>query len=155
MTAGKLIGIDTSTFAAGQLVYLGSNGTITGTPAVAPANNVRLGQILRVQGVNGSMYVKPDNGYELEELHNVSASLAPTGSVLAYNGTVWYPTLTPSITASYALTASYVETAQSSSYFIMSNYATNNYADDTTAAAGGVPLGGVYRSGNMLLVRIS
>jgi hypothetical protein len=30
-----------------------------------------------------------------------------------------------------------------------------NYADDTAAAAGGVPLGGLYRNGNFILIRIS
>jgi hypothetical protein len=58
-------------------------------------------------------------------------------------------------TASYALTASYVEQAQSSSYYVMSNWSTNNFADDTAAAAAGVPLGGIYRTGNIVVVRIS
>jgi hypothetical protein len=39
--------------------------------------------------------------------------------------------------------------------FVISNYASLNYADDTAAAAGGVPLGGVYRNGNFLMIRIS
>lgn len=30
-----------------------------------------------------------------------------------------------------------------------------NYADDTAAAAGGVPVGGVYRNGSALMVRVS
>jgi hypothetical protein len=30
-----------------------------------------------------------------------------------------------------------------------------NYADDTAAAAGGVPLGGLYRNGNFILIRLS
>ena len=29
-----------------------------------------------------------------------------------------------------------------------------NFADDTAAAAGGVPLGGLYRSGNVISIRI-
>lgn len=29
-----------------------------------------------------------------------------------------------------------------------------NFADDTAAAAGGVPLGGIYRSGNFIVIRI-
>jgi hypothetical protein len=59
------------------------------------------------------------------------------------------------LTASYAQTASYTQTAQTASYCIMQNYATNEYLNDTAAAAGGIPLGGLYRSGNMVLVRIS
>ena len=37
----------------------------------------------------------------------------------------------------------------------MSNYASINYADDTAAAAGGVPLGGVYHNAGALRVRIA
>jgi len=38
--------------------------------------------------------------------------------------------------------------------FVIANYSALNYADDTAAAAGGVPLGGVYRNGNFLMIRI-
>ena len=72
--------------------------------------------------------------------------------------------------ASYALTASYVLNAVSSSYAVTSSYlnpvtngyvvltqvsASLNFVDDASAAAGGVPLGGLYRNGNFILVRIS
>ena len=72
--------------------------------------------------------------------------------------------------ASYALTASYVLNAVSSSYAATSSYlnpvtngyvvltqvsASLNFVDDAAAAAGGVPLGGLYRNGNFILVRIS
>ena len=57
-----------------------------------------------------------------------------------------------SATSSYALTASLADTA---SYYIMSNWATNNFTDDVAAAAAGVPLGGIYRTGNLVAVRIS
>jgi hypothetical protein len=58
-------------------------------------------------------------------------------------------------TSSYALTASYVQQAQSASYYLMENWATNNFVDDAAAAAAGVPLGGIYRTGNIIVVRIS
>jgi hypothetical protein len=69
----------------------------------------------------------------------------------------------PAVSASYALTASYFLTssvssasiAQTSSYYVMTNYIANEYVDDTAAAAAGIPLGGIYRSGNMVVVRIS
>jgi hypothetical protein len=37
---------------------------------------------------------------------------------------------------------------------VIANYASINFADDTAAAAGGIPLGGVYRNGNFLMIRI-
>jgi hypothetical protein len=30
-----------------------------------------------------------------------------------------------------------------------------NFADDTAAAAGGVPLGGLYRNGNFVMIRLT
>lgn len=57
-----------------------------------------------------------------------------------------------SVTADNAISASYAAT---SSNYIMSNYITNEYADDTAASAGGVPLGGIYRTGNVVVVRIA
>ena len=65
------------------------------------------------------------------------------------------PTGSTSASASYAQTASKAYNANTASVFIMSNYLVNNYVDDVAAAAGGVPLGGAYRNGNLLLVRIS
>ncbi len=40
------------------------------------------------------------------------------------------------------------------SQLVLADWANLNFADDTAAAAGGVPLGGIYRSGNVLLIRI-
>ena len=57
-----------------------------------------------------------------------------------------------SVTADNAISASYAAT---SSNYIMSNYITNEYTDDAAALAGGVPLGGIYRTGNVVVVRIS
>ena len=36
----------------------------------------------------------------------------------------------------------------------MLDYATLNFADDTAAAAGGIPLGGVYHTAGALKIRI-
>lgn len=33
--------------------------------------------------------------------------------------------------------------------------ASSSYADDTAAAAGGVPIGGYYRNGNFVMVRLT
>ena len=58
-------------------------------------------------------------------------------------------------TASYALTSSYLNPIVSS-YVVLTQVSQSlNFADDTSAAAGGVPLGGLYRNGNFILIRIS
>jgi len=43
-----------------------------------------------------------------------------------------------------------------SSYAILSSVSSSlNFADDTAAAAGGVPLGGLYRNGNFVMIRLT
>lgn len=67
-------------------------------------------------------------------------------------------------TASYAVSASFATNAASASYLnpITNSYVvltqvsqSLNYVDDTAAAAGGIPLGGIYRNGNFILIRLS
>jgi hypothetical protein len=58
------------------------------------------------------------------------------------------------ISASYASTASYLNPIENS-YLVLSQVSQSlNFQDDTEAAAGGVPLGGLYRNGNFILIRI-
>ena len=90
ITDGLFIGYNTSAWDSGQLLYLGPNGTITGSAPQAPLHAVRLGQVIRVNQNNGSIYVRIDNGYEIDELHNVRITSTPsTGDVLVYSGSVW------------------------------------------------------------------
>jgi hypothetical protein len=93
---------------------------------------------------------------------------AQTGRAVAqFSGINGAPNAT---TASYALTAtsaSYATTATTAvtasylnpitdSYVVLTQVSQSlNFADDTSAAAGGVPLGGLYRNGNFILIRIS
>jgi ABC-type uncharacterized transport system permease subunit len=58
------------------------------------------------------------------------------------------------VSASYALTSSYLNPIENS-YLVLSQVSQSlNFQDDTEAAAGGVPLGGLYRNGNFILIRI-
>jgi pSer/pThr/pTyr-binding forkhead associated (FHA) protein len=89
LLTGVLIGVDTSTFAAGDILYLSSSGDYTNITPVAPKHTVRLGEVVRVGGSDvGSIFVRIDNGYELEELHNVSASSPANGDLLVYDSAV-------------------------------------------------------------------
>ena len=112
MTEGTFLGLSTDTYVAGQLLYLGAGGTITGTTPVAPLHAVRLGQVLRVQQNNGSMYVRIDNGYELGELHNVNDTSNGNsyGDLLMKSGSVW--TNTKQLSGSYSITGSLNSTIQ-------------------------------------------
>jgi len=106
MTEGKLLGVDTSAYIAGQLIYLGATGSITGSAPVAPLHAVRLGEVLRVQVNNGSIYVRIDNGYELGELHDVrdTTTTGSYGDLLVKSGSIWINS--KQLTGSYGLTGS-------------------------------------------------
>ena len=59
------------------------------------------------------------------------------------------------VTSSYAITASYLNPVTTGYVVLTQVSASLNYVDDTAAAAGGVPLGGLYRNGNFIMIRIS
>ncbi len=90
MTQGTLLSVNTDPalgYAAGQIVYLSGSGQYTNVKPPAPYHEVRLGQVLRAQQNNGSIYVLVQNGYELTELHDVdinTGSLA-NNDLLAYD----------------------------------------------------------------------
>ena len=125
ITNGVLVGIDTSAFTAGQLLYLGLTGSIIGTAPVAPLQAVRLGEALRIQQNVGSMFVQIDNGYELGELHNVldNSTTASYGDLLVRSGSVW--TNSKQLTGSYGLTGSLQATSFTGSLFGTASWANN------------------------------
>jgi hypothetical protein len=67
--------LPTSTWADGDAVFLGATaGAITKTKPYAPNHLVYLGFVTTASpGSAGRMYVRIQNGYELDELHNVQA----------------------------------------------------------------------------------
>ena len=89
ITEGILTGVNTNGMTAGALLFLGANGTFTTTAPAAPNHGVRLGEVLRVQQNNGSIYVRIDNGIELNEAHDVIYTGITTGDLLIRSGSVW------------------------------------------------------------------
>lgn len=74
ITEGLLAGLDTSAATAGDPVWLGTNGNLIfglANKPVAPAHLVFIGIVTRVQQNNGEIFVKPQNGFELREIHDV------------------------------------------------------------------------------------
>jgi hypothetical protein len=91
ISEGILEGIDTTGAADGDPVWLGVNGAkiygLANKP-VAPAHLVFLGIVIRGGHLNtGSMYVKIQNGFEIEELHNVLITNKQNNQVLRYDST--------------------------------------------------------------------
>jgi hypothetical protein len=139
ITEGTLIGINTNAFSAGQLLYLGATGSIIGTAPIAPLHAVRLGQVLRVQINNGSIYVRIDNGYELGELHDVvdTTTTSSYGDLLVKSGSVWINS--KQLTGSYSITGSLNATSFTGSLFGTASYSSNSlsssYAVTSTSAS--------------------
>lgn len=91
ITQGLLTGIDTSgANAAGDPVYLGANGNLIygyANKPKAPYHLVYIGIVTRKNANNGEIYVKIQNGYELEELHNVAITSPTNNQGIFYNST--------------------------------------------------------------------
>jgi len=77
----------TSTWSDGDFVYLGATaGSVTNVKPYAPNHLVYLGYVTTASPGNaGRMYVKVQNGYELDELHNVSAQSPSPNDGLFYD----------------------------------------------------------------------
>jgi hypothetical protein len=90
VTRGYVDGIDLSTgYSVGDILWLGANGQFTKTKTTAPNHLVFIGVVVRAS-VNGIVYVATQNGYELDEIHNVAISnTVASGDFLKYNGSVW------------------------------------------------------------------
>jgi hypothetical protein len=89
ITEGLLAGLDTSTAAAGDPVWLGTAGNLLfglASKPVAPAHMVFIGIVTRSNINNGEIFVKVQNGFELEELHNVLITGTPVDkAVIQYD----------------------------------------------------------------------
>ena len=152
MMQGLLDGLNilpTSTWSDGDSVYLGAtDGSITKVKPSAPNHLVYLGVVTTASnGSAGRMYVRVQNGYELEELHNVSIPSTPSDSqILTYETSTnlwkaktWNPNV-QSVTSSATVTP----------------VATNN-AVVITAQAAALTLAnptGAWVEGQSLIIRI-
>ena len=89
VTQGYVDGIDLSVgYASGDVLWLGEDGGFTKTKPSAPEHLVFIGVVVRATN-NGIIYVSTQNGYELDELHNVAITTPASGQILEYNGTLW------------------------------------------------------------------
>jgi len=87
-TTGSLQG---ETWADGDVLYLSGTtaGRITNIKPSAPIHTVIVGFVVYAHNNHGEIYVKVDNGYELDELHNVRINGVTNGQVLTYNNGLW------------------------------------------------------------------
>jgi hypothetical protein len=83
---GDIVGIDTSGITEGTQLYLSSTtaGAYTTTKQLAPAHLVYIGVVTRSHPTQGQIEVKIQNGYELDEIHDVAISSVANNQVLVY-----------------------------------------------------------------------
>ncbi len=89
IVSGVISGVNTGAYSPGDQLYLGATaGTLTSTKPYAPNHIVYVGIVERANAGNGQIYVKCQNGYEMDEIHDVDLITTPpvTGDVLSYNG---------------------------------------------------------------------
>jgi hypothetical protein len=84
-TQGQVSGINLSAYSPGDILWLDSvPGGFTVTKPQAPYHSVFVGVVERANAGNGLIYVKPQNGQELGELHDTKITSPTNNQVLAY-----------------------------------------------------------------------
>ena len=96
MTEGVLTGLDTSAATDGATVWLSATvpgGFVYGDAnrPLAPNHSVYVGKVLEAHATLGSIYIRIDNGDQINELHDVTVSSPAATHVLARNSanTLW------------------------------------------------------------------
>ena len=84
---GTITNIDTSAYTDGQQLYLSPTtaGTLTATKPYAPQHLVYIATVEHAHPSQGKLFVKVQNGYEMDELHNVAAQSPANNDGLFYN----------------------------------------------------------------------
>jgi len=138
MAVGELGGINTSALTVGALVWLSeTTGQLTSTRPTQPAHSVVIGYCVKQgAGSSGIIYIKVDNGLELNELHDVLITGAVTDQalVLAADG-LWknrtiYSSTTPAALGTAAVGTS---TTLARADHVHANPTASQITDSTTA----------------------
>jgi len=142
-TSGLVRGINTTgslqseTWADGDILYLSPTtaGNITNIKPTAPNHLIIIGYVVSAHITQGSIFVKVDNGYELDELHNVLINGVANNDVLTYESSTslwknkqsnYLQIVSKDITDSAALTGTTAITLMKSILIPANTYATGD-----------------------------
>jgi len=170
-TQGQVSGINLSAYSAGDILWLDSvAGGFTKNKPQAPYHSVFVGVVERANAGNGLIYVKPQNGVELDELHNVKITSETNNQILAYTASsqVWE---NKSVATALGYTPlNVIDTTAMLSPYLRSNVAAATYqlildtvslavfgagsgaAGDTAAFTTSALYGSFYNAGNDTLI---
>ncbi|WP_396190119.1 hypothetical protein [Flavobacterium sp.] len=85
-TSGLVRGLNTSAFSEGVAVWLSSTaGAFTATKPAAPAHGVMIGWVVRSHATVGVILVHVQNGYELDELHDMLITAKANSDSIMYD----------------------------------------------------------------------
>jgi hypothetical protein len=139
-----------STIAMGQdLGITGSNGLDTNIFSLTPGIGAGSAFFGRWNSQSGNRARTAETVFAIGT--GTSTSLTKTGFLID-SGSNTFVEGSLNVSGSTALTGSL---AVSSFTTLASVSSSLNFADDTAAAAGGVPLGGLYRNGNFVMIRLT
>jgi hypothetical protein len=86
VTQGIIKNINTNAFNEGDILYLSASaGVLSTVKPQAPNHYVFVGVVLKKNAASGRIYVKPQNGYELDELHDVRITSIQNDDLIVYN----------------------------------------------------------------------
>ena len=85
VTSGEVRNLNTSAYVIGDKLWLSTtDGLVTTTAPTQPNHAVFIGTVTRAQAVNGRILYAIQNGYELNELHNVLIPTPLNNQALTY-----------------------------------------------------------------------
>jgi sorbitol-specific phosphotransferase system component IIA len=141
--------LPTSTFSDGDAIYLGATaGTITKVKPSAPNHLVYLGFVTTASNGNaGRMYVRVQNGYELDEIHDVKIATPLNNQGIFYNNsnTLWE---NKAVISALSGTKSEFDTACSDGNFVFQSDALGTPSSGTLTNCNGLVESGLTLSDN-------
>jgi hypothetical protein len=119
ITQGIVKNINTNGFNEGDPLYLSATpGQLTTTKPQAPNHYVWVGVVVKKNSSSGRIYVKPQNGYELDEIHDVRITSIQNDDLIVYNSasSIWVNSPKQNIintasAAAYASASAYTNTS--------------------------------------------
>lgn len=88
-TQGQVEKLNLGSFSEGDVLWLDSiAGGITKIKPVAPYHGVFIGIVERANNGNGLAYIKPQNGYEADEIHDFLIQTPKNNDILVYSDTL-------------------------------------------------------------------
>ena len=79
------------TWIDGTILYASpsSAGQLTNVKPTAPDPVIIVAMVVSAQATNGSLFIRPDRGYHLNDLHDVAVTSVASGEILKWTGTLW------------------------------------------------------------------